>query len=331
MNRLKTLAAVVAGLALAAFSTNASASLTGFQTYNGTYAISTDGFGSTTNAGVISASVPAGSTIVAAYLYTATFGTSATPTTVMLDGNSITYDVSIPNATACCTLASHRSDVTSIVQASVGMGGGVFNFNINEGANGGNIDGSALVVVYSNPALPEATVGILDGFADVTGDTTSINFAEPLDPSDPGFFAEMALGIGFSCCNQRSRVEVNGQLLTENAGNNDDGNAVQNGSLITVGSFDDPFSAVNPSYTDDHERYDLSSFVMMGDTSITVDTINASRDDNIFLATFYVAGIAGINEPPPPPNPNEVPIPGAIWLFGAGIAGLGAARRRKNA
>lgn len=322
--------AAIAGMAFAGLTATAHATLTGFQTFNGNYAISTDGFGSTTNAGIISASVPAGSTVVAAYLYTATWRSSPAPTTLTLDGNSVTYDTTYVN-TSSSTLSSHRSDVTSIVQSAVGMGGGIFDFSILEGANGANIDGSALVVVYSNPALPEATVGILDGFANVGGDTTSINFAEPLDPTEPGFFAEMALGIGFSCCNQRSRVEVNGMLLTENAGNFDDGNAEQNGSLITVGSFDDPFSPVNPSYADDHERYDLSSFVSLGDTSITVDTFNASRDDNVFLATFYVAGIAGINEPPPPPpNPNEVPIPGAIWLFGAGIAGLGAARRRKS-
>jgi hypothetical protein len=66
-----------------------------------------------------------------------------------------------------------------------------------------------------------------------------------------------------------------------------------------VGGFDDPFSPALPSYNDDHERYNLVPFIDLGDTSITVDTINASQNDNIFLALFYVAGLAGINEPPP--------------------------------
>lgn len=315
-------------MAFALFGGAANATLVGFQTYNGKVAMSTDGWGGSDGLGVISASVPAGSTIIAAYLYTATENSNAVPTTVTLDGMAVTYDASFPNATACCTLSSHRADVTSIVQGVVGGGGGVFDFDIAEGANNGFIDGSALVVVYSNPALPDATVGILNGFADVTGDTTSINFADPLDPTDPGFFAEMILGINFSCCNQRSTVEVNGGLLTENAGNFDDGENQANGSLITVGSFDDPFSPVNPSYADDTERYDLSSFISNGDTSITVETINASRDDNIFLAGFYVSGFAGINEPPPT---NEIPIPGAIWLFAAGLAGLGSRLRKKKA
>ncbi|MBI1364671.1 MAG: PEP-CTERM sorting domain-containing protein [Alphaproteobacteria bacterium] len=322
------LGACAAAAAIA--STDASASLTAFQSYNGNYALSTDGWGGLDGMGVISASVPAGSTVVAAYLYTATQNFSGVPTTVTLDGNAVTYTASFPNATACCTLSSHRADVTSIVQAAVGGGGGVFDFNINEGGDNSAIDGSALVVVYSNPSLPEATVGLLDGFASVTGDTTSINFADPLDPTQAGFFAQMVIGDNFSCCNQRSTINVNGQLLTENAGNFDDGEDLANGSLITVGSFDDPFSPTNPSYDDDHEKYDLTPFITLGDTSITVDTINASQDDNIFFAGFYVSGIAGINEPPPPPV-NEVPVPAAIWLFGAGIAGLGARLRKKKA
>jgi hypothetical protein len=314
---------------MALFAGHASASLVSFQTYTGNVAVSTDGWGGLSNAGVISASVPAGSTIVAAYLYTATQNFGVVPTTVTFNGNPVTYDASFPNATACCTLASYRVDVTAIVQAAVGGGGGVFDFNIAEGSQGAFIDGSALVVVYQNASLPEATVGILDGFASVTGDTTSINFANPLDPTDPAFFAEMALGINFSCCDQKSVIEVNGQLLTENAGNNNDGVDLANGSLITVGSFDDPFSPLNPSYAEDTERYDLSSFVTLGDTSLIVDTFNASEDDNIFLATFYVAGIAGVNEPPPP-SVDEIPLPAAAWVFIAGIASIGAAARRRK-
>lgn len=312
----------------------ASASLVSSGSWNGTVGLSTDGFGSTTNSGVISASAESGSTVLAAYLYTATFSTSAIPTTVTLNGNGITYTTTTPNATACCSLASHKVDVTSIVAPIIdGGAGGIYDFDIAEGTNGSNIDGHALVVVYENPSLPEASVGIQDGFASVTGDQTSINFADPLDPTEAGFFAEMRLGIGFSCCDQKSTVNVNGDLLTTNAGNYDDGNARADGSLITVGGFDDPLSPLNPSYAEDHERYDLSSFIDEGDTSIVVDTINASADDNIFLAAFYVSGEAGFNEPPPsqdPPNPNAVPLPAAAWLFLSGVAGFGFMSRRKT-
>jgi hypothetical protein len=306
---------------------NASASLAPFQSFVGKYALSTDGFGSTSESGVISASVPAGSTVVAAYLYSATNNTNNVPA-VSLNGNLATFGPAVSNATACCNLKSYRADVTSLVASVInGGGGGIYNFNVREGgASTTQIDGEALVVVYSNPSLPEATVGLLDGFASVTGDTTNINFATPLNPAGPGFFAEMSLGISFSCCDtQRSTIKVNDLLLTQNAGNYDDGLQLSNGSLITVGGFDDALSSGGDNYANDGERYNLASFVASGDTTIKVDTVNASRDDNIFFAGFYVSGKAGINEEPP----VDVPEPGSLLLLLLGVAALLLGRKRE--
>lgn len=305
---------------------SASASLAPFQSFVGKYALSTDGFGSVSESGVISASVPAGSTVVAAYLYSATNSTNSVPA-VSLDGNLVAFGPAVSNATACCNLKSYRADVTGLVASVInGGGGGIYDFNVLEGgAFSSEIDGEALVVVYSNPTLPEATVGLLDGFASVTGDTTNINFATPLNPADPGFFAEMSLGISFSCCSQRSTVEVNDVVLTENAGNNDDGAQVANGSLITVGGFDDVLSTGLDTYADDGERYNLAGYVAAGDTTIKVDTVNGSRDDNIFFAGFYVSGKAGINEEPP----TGVPEPSSLILLMLGVAALLLGRKRE--
>ena len=326
---------VAAALAVGLVSGSANAALEPFQSFVGNYGVSSDGFGSTGNTGTISAEIPAGSTIVAAYLYSATYSTTGTPTAT-LNGTAAVYGPRVGNDTACCSLASFRADVTSTVRAAYDGSGGIYDFAYDEGANGSRTDGSALVVVYENASLPTSTVGILDGWASVNGDTTSINFAEALDPTEAGFFAEMRLGINFSCCSQRSTVDVNGQRITENAGNYDDGLQQANGSLFTMGGFDDPFSPDNPSYADDHERYDLRAYIDQGDTTIRVDTANASRDDNIFLALFYVSGEAGINEPPPDvdppgPRPEPVPEPGTLLMMGLGLIGIGAARRRRRA
>ncbi|MBT3134189.1 hypothetical protein KL866_03545 [Alteromonas sp. ALT199] len=302
------------------FANYAQAALSPFQSFVGNVGLSTDGFGSTTESGIISASVPAGSTVLAAYLYSAT-NTSSTIPTVQLDGTSVTFGPAVPNATACCNLRSYRSDVTSIVKSSIESGpGGIYDFSVTEsGLFTNQIDGEALVIVYENAALPNASVGLLDGFASVTGDSTSINFASPLAPTSAGFFAEMSLGISFSCCSQRSTVNVNGQLLTDNAGNNDDSSdpSLSNGNLITVGGFEDSIFSSNPSYSDDSEYYDLTTFIDDGDTSIVVDTVNASQDDNIFFAGFYVSGEAGFNAPPP--NSTTVSTPPVIALFGVSM------------
>jgi hypothetical protein len=304
----------------------ASASLSTFASWTGNIGYSTDGFGSLSNDGTISAYVPVDSTILAAYLYTATYQ-NATHSGVgaSLDGQAVSFGPVVPNSTACCSISSARADVTSIVASKVNGGaGGVYNFNIKEFSS--SQDGEALVVVYQNKNLAQASFGLLDGYASVTGDTTSVNFAEPLKPSAPGFKAEMVLGIGFSCCTiQNSTVKVNGITITQNAGNNDDGATVANGSLITVGGYDDPYSALNPSYADDHERYDLTAQIKDGDTSIKIDTFNTSRDDNIFMAGFYVTGLAGFNEPPP-----AVPEPESYAMLMAGLLVVGQVLRKRQ-
>jgi hypothetical protein len=318
----------------------AHAALTTFQSYTGAgVGVSTDGWGSQSQAGTISANVPAGATVLAAYLYTSTFGNaSLSGVGGTLQGTAVSYSSlgTLP-APTCCDLTAARADVTSILKPLIdGGAGGLYNFRITE--TSGSQDGSSLVVIYKDPATTAImSVGILDGFAKTDGDSTAINFAKPLDPTAAGFFAEMRLGIGFSfngtgCggSGQSSTVDVNGTRITNSAGCNDDSadSGAGNGNLFTMGGDDDPFSTLLPSIANDHERYDLADYIATGDTSIAIKTTNASNNDNIFLAVFHVFGEAGFNAPPPPPNPT--PEPAGLALVGMALAGLGVQRKLRR-
>jgi hypothetical protein len=212
-------------VALVCVAIPAQASLVTFQVFNGSYGLSTDGFGSTTNTGSITASVPVGATVAGAWLYSATEGSPVPNPSVTFQGTNVTFGPTVVN-TSNGYLGSARADVTSIVSSAVNGGpGGTYTFSIKENnadTGAAETDGEALVVVYNLPSLPNQTVGILDGFSAVGGDDATINFSTPLDPTQAGFVADMRLGDSFSCCGQASTITVNGTVITNNAGNNDD-------------------------------------------------------------------------------------------------------------
>jgi len=325
---------IAATAALALGTGPAWASLSAFQTFTGNVAASTDGCGSTAQTCTVDVNVPVGSTVLGAYLYSSLFSAASgvSPDGTTLNGTAINSFT--PLGVDIGILQAWRSDVTSLVQSVVGGGGGApFVFTVDEAST--FQDGEALVVVYSNPTTITGTqtVGILDGFSASAGDTATINFSTALDPTAPGFLADMRLGIGFSfdgtgCTGggQSSNVTVNGTLITNSAGCNDDSQdaSAANGNLITVGGDNDPYSPLLPSIANDHERYDITPYINTGDTSITVDTLNPSNDDNIFLEVFQLTGTATINQP--------APEPASLTLLGGGLPAFGwlNSRRRRR-
>jgi hypothetical protein len=324
---------LVAGLGLLRPSP-AEASLTTFATFVGSDSLSTDGCGSITQTCSMAINVPVGSTVLGAYLYSSLFSASVTPGGT-LNGSPVTYSTAL--GVDAGILQAWRANVTSLVQGVVGGGSAApFNFTVTE--TDGSQDGEALVVVYSNPALPTQTVGILDGFSASTGDTATINFATPLNPSAPGFVADMRIGDGFSfdgtdpanpdTPGQSSTITVNGTVITNNAGHCDDARdaSCTNGNLITVGADNDPFSPLLPTLAQDHERYNLTPELTTGETSITIGTLNPSNNDNIFLETFLITGIGGVNAPPPN---SAVPEPGTLSLLGMGVVAVARRFRRR--
>lgn len=272
-------------------------------TFVGNGGFSADGLGQDGVAGLIQADVPAGSTVVQAYLY----GNYVFTTDPDLASRTIDFDgtpvVMQKISDLAGLFATTRADVTSQVAAKVGSGGGITDFAVN--TDPPQINGVGLVVIYSNPALPATTIAVLDGSASTTGDTATFNLAAPLDKAIPGFSATMSLGSGHGfqgadghVCGpvaQFSTVHVNGVLLTNCAGNYDDGVGA-NGALITVGGVGDSLNNPTPpeAPAEDDELYDLEPFLLQGDTAISITTTNPSGDDNLMLAIIAITAQATV-------------------------------------
>lgn len=338
---VKRTALLVAGLSLAV--SPASASLILFETYVGAYDLSSDGCGSTTQACTLRVNAPVGGASVAgAFLYTSTFAPIGVPVgSTFLGGTFAGSNVNYTNIgvnASNSNLSTGRADVTNIVQAKIGGAGGLFNFSVTEAlnnSNGINIqNGEALVVIFKLPTGATTTIGILDGATSSSGDTATMTFANPLDPTAIGFVAEMRIGDGHSFdgtdpnnptnSNQVSQITANGGILTKVAGHCDDAKdaSCDNGNLITVGGDNDPFTPLNPTVGQDHERYNLAPFITQGDTTITVKTGNNSGDDIIFLETFKVTGNGVISD-------GVVPEPSSLALVGSTVAAMVFVRRRR--
>jgi hypothetical protein len=285
---------------------SAEAAISQFYTATGQVTLSADGAGSTSATYNIRANKPsATATVRNAFLMAATVpgGTTITNTDIQLAGNNVTFTSNVPCSFGC---TSYLGEVTTIVKPTLdAAAAGITTFTVSEGAKTGGIDGTALVVVWNDPAqIQTRTVILLFGSQATAGDTFAITLASPIDPVAAGATLDMGLGISFSFqtggSQQFSIVKVNGQQVTTSAGGEDDGQPAD-GALITVGGIGDTNANPNPTALptnprSDDELYSLLPFITNTTTSISVFTQNPSNNDNIFLAYFNISGSAIVGE-----------------------------------
>ncbi|MGB6432348.1 MAG: hypothetical protein WBF06_17350 [Candidatus Acidiferrales bacterium] len=365
--RFKALIGALALLIMMGYTSTASATLTTAYTFTGDDGVSVDAGGSTASTlpDGLTADVPNGSTVVAAYLYTSTFNGTFEATGYSagdvfssvyaggtLNGNSVSYTALIANSDASY-LQAGVANVTSIVAAEVNPSGAlssgstVYNFAVTE-SDTAYQDGEVLVVVYSNPSLPTNSIGILDGAAASGGDTSSIEFA-----SNPaGDTVLMSIGDGFSYDldgsynEQTSTITVDGSTLTSAAGNCDESqdggtepNATgcSNGDLITAGvlglnsdgSIDTAYSnPVTPiGDTDSDTDHELYNISSLIDP-LAGNTISLTTSNSSYDDNIFleVFDVEGLAGFNAPP-PMSGAEPGSLGLMLIGLCGLGLLRK----
>ena len=304
-------------------------------------ALSVDGFGSLSNNGQVQAQVPAGSTVVMAYLYTTSVWNLGLLYGVTFAGTQLAVSAGTILSPHLNKATTARWDVTDIVKNTIESGpGGIYDFSLTES---GNNDGSVLVVAYQNTATQGLTALVLDGELATTGDTTLVEFPQPYKGGD--FIMSLASSFSLQPYAQYTQIDVGtsgnpaSRRLTTCAGGEDDGQAI-NGALITAGGVGDSTGNPDPacSYDDgprvDDELYNLAAgnsansapFISKGDTWLRLNTINESNDDNIF-GLFISAGfeVTGVTDKEPPKPVSEPP---AAALMAIALLGLTALRRR---
>jgi hypothetical protein len=303
LRRLATTLALGQLVLLALSAAPAAASLDAFYSDAGHLRLSVDGVGTNDPSGVVQADKAGGATVKKAFLFAASTGLSnfnPPDGEVTIDGTPVNWDAA---HTVASSIGSYNvaADVTSVVKPKIDAApSGHVDFTITE-QDTGQMDGEILAVVLDDPSVKTNTVYLMYGAQNTGGDHFAIGLTDALKPSAA---VTMGLGIsyGYQPAGQYSQVDVNGQRLTTSAGGQDDGQGT-NGALLTVGGLDDSTAnPTDPSALDgcpeaprcDDELYDLKPFVAGGATSIGVDTVNPSHDDNIFFASLAVGSATAV-------------------------------------
>lgn len=241
----------------------------------------------TSSSNTLSAPIPAGATIEAAYLYWSHSGANM-DSQVTFEGNTVDGNVGYTTSILGLSFYGFFSDVTSIIQSIPDPSTNVYDFSGLTIDNTGNycsynvvLGGWALMIFYSDPSLPASTINLYQGFDGNQNSSSTFSLS--------GFFA-----IGSSGSKTTALSWEGDQTLANNE-------SLQfttplSGTNLLVGDGDnDGISANNPfnsthfdntvlpnlnntaSHGVDLDTYDVSAFILPGETSATTQ-VNVGQD-----------------------------------------------------
>ncbi len=244
--------------------------------------------GTNVNAGTSSGpitGIPAGSTIVAAYLYYA--GSSTTvDSTVTFNGTAVTADRTFTDTTIDPFYGGFK-DVTSLV-----TGNATYSFTGLAVTTTGNwctdqtvLAGWALVVIYSNSSEAYRVINVYDGFQAFQNTSitlTPANFKIPTPPITGSKFAVITWEGDDSLLGNET-LEFNGNVLTDTCNGT---NNQYNGTINYRGGLTNTCTGVPASddiyYGVDIDTFPVDAYVAAGQTSAT--TFYQSGQDAVILA-----------------------------------------------
>lgn len=229
----------------------------------------------------LTSDIPAGATIEKAYLYWAHSGANP-DTQVTFEGNSVTADL-VYGANYTGGFGPYYggvSDVTSIISGIASPNSNSFDFSGLTIDNGGSycsnstvLGGWSLIVFYEDTGLSASTINIYQGFNPERYSNSSFTMS--------GFFAIGTTGAKTTVLSWEGDQNFNAsENLTVNTGL---------GNLPLIGDGDNSFFSRNPfnstifdnsdatpvndtnAHGMDLDTYDFSSFVLPGETSVTVN------------------------------------------------------------
>lgn len=276
-----------------------------FSRFTGKYSVSTDGAGDLGNLTVEKAA--GATTLEAAYLTLVAKGNACPVTGSMtFSGSPVTFTHTGRDSGSY--FCNYFVDVTSSMSGALGAlaAGSSASFSVDYDT--AKYTGAGLTAVFNNDSVQEGTVIYQFGHSPVTGNEINLNFPA-LQSAPVSDSAILSLGIGWSIqsasyVNSSSegynfiRIATssnpNPVTISEIAGGYDDGFSAGDAGLVTIGGVGDspnlPTGAW-ANYQSDDELYDVASFLSVGDTSLTVFSVNPSVNDTIFQVVLHLTDI----------------------------------------
>lgn len=262
---------------------------------------------------------PDGASVLQAWLISGDGGNRNTtghpPTDLSLNGHAVTFThwskiTTNPGNESWNNFNTYWADVTSLVKSTIdGETAGIhtLSFDQGDGTDGDSVEGGSLIVIYNDPAAQYSSIYLKVGTSDPAGSNFTFNFPALTGENLSNDFV-MSVGISnsyqASYWEQSSNIQANGQWISSVAGGCDDSTTFATtgcnfGGYNTIGGIGDTTSIPGQVDTEvtaydrnlDKEYYRLNSFMHEGDTSLQIQTVNPSSNDNIYFAGIFLRGV----------------------------------------